>query len=223
MEIVKTDRPMTLAQMEFCRQLEQSDRSGQALQDPVVAPGAPTPQCLVSFPQVGRFAVTFLEGHWSVEDGRWRHGEDGAATPVDNPLETAWQSAKAVRVELREQLELGCYIIPMAVFTDMDPDPAILEAAKGRSVRVLWGVHDLVERLANLPEERELQSHLCDRYIAQEMAVLRQRPEPAGLAPEQVPLTMGDGQLVIQHVDVVNVYVNAGTGSSISLPGAQGS
>ena len=167
--------------------------------------------------------MTFLEGHWLVEDGRWRRGEDGAATPVDNPLEKAWQSAKAVRVELREQLELGCYIIPMAVFTDMDPDPAILEAAQGRSVQVLWGAHDLVERLANLPEERELQSHLCDRYIAQEMAVLRQRSEPAGLAPEQAPLTMGDGQLVIQHVDVVNVYVNAGTGSSISLTGAQGS
>ena len=46
MEIVKTNRPMTLAQMKFCKQLEQSDRSGQALQDPVVAPGAPTPQCL---------------------------------------------------------------------------------------------------------------------------------------------------------------------------------
>ena len=223
MKVAKTDNPMAVAQMEFCNQLEQSDRSGQALQEPVVAPGSPTPQWLVSFPEVGRFAVTFLEGHWSVENGRWSRGEDDAATLVDNPLETAWQSAKAVRMELKEQLELGCYVISMVVFTDMEPDAAILEAAQGRSVRVLWGANDLVERLANLPEERELQSHLCDRYIVQETAVLRRQPERAAPAPEQAPLEMGNGQLVIQHVDVVNVYVNAGVGSSLLLPGAQGS
>ena len=223
MKVAKTDNPMTLAQMEFCNQLEQSDRSGQALQEPVVAPGAPTPHWLVSIPEVGRLAVTHLEGHWSVENARWSFGEDDEATLVDNPLETAWQSAKAVRMELKEQLELGCYVISVVVFTDMEPDAAILEAAQGRSVRVLWGTNDLVERLANLPEERELQSHLCDRYIVQETAVLRRQPEPAAPAPEQAPLEMGDGQLVIQHVDVVNVYVNAGAGSSLLLPGAQGS
>ena len=214
---------MTLAEMEFCNQLEQSDRSGQALQEPMVAPESPTPQWLVSFPEVGRFAVTFLEGHWSVENGRWSRGADDVSTLVDNPLETAWQSATAVRTELKEQLELGCYVISMVVFTDMEPDAAILEAAQGRSVRVLWGANGLVERLANLPEERELQSHLCDRYIVQEMAVLRRQPERAGPAPEQAPLEVGDGHLVIQHVDVVNVYVSAGTGSSFSLPEAQGS
>ena len=47
MEIVKTNRPMTLAQMKFCKQLEQSDRSGQALQDPVwpLEPPLPNAWC----------------------------------------------------------------------------------------------------------------------------------------------------------------------------------
>ena len=43
MKVVKTDdnRPLTLKEIEICQQFEQSDRSGQALWWPIVAPGDP--------------------------------------------------------------------------------------------------------------------------------------------------------------------------------------
>ena len=208
MKLVKDDNnSLTLAQVEFCNELEASDRSGQALWLPAVASGYPTPDCLVAIEEVGRFAVTLLADGWSIEDDRWHRGEDGAAEPVDDPLEAAWQSAKGVRMELKRQLDIGSYVIPVVVFTDMEPDPAIMEAAQGRSVRVFWNTRDAVARLASLPGEHEVQEHLRGRYIAQEMEVLRrraQRPEPAR---EAGALEIGDGRMVIQHVDVVNVYV----------------
>ena len=58
MKVVKTDnnRPMTLKEIEICQQFEQSDRSGQALWWPIVAPGNPAPDCLALLEGNGRYA-----------------------------------------------------------------------------------------------------------------------------------------------------------------------
>ena len=62
MKIVKTDdnRPLTLKEIEICQQFEQSDRSGQALWWPIVAPGDPVSDCLALLEGNGRYAFTFL-------------------------------------------------------------------------------------------------------------------------------------------------------------------
>ena len=68
---------------------------------------------------------------------------------------------------------------------------------------------------------RQLQPQLSSVYIEKEVALLRSFAAPKAKTPEQASLEVGDGRLVIQHVDVVNIYVTIGPDASASLPGVQ--
>ena len=104
MKVVKNDNKnnsLTLAEVEAIQQFEASHRAGQA-----------APTCMVFCEEVGRFGITILEGRYSVEEARtedeqwYRHEADGMRTPIDNPLEGAWQAAAEVREELKRKLDL---------------------------------------------------------------------------------------------------------------------
>ena len=155
--------PLTPAGLEARRQFEASPQDGQVLFHPKVADGQPAPNCVAFIEEVGRFAVTIMEGRYTVEDGQWfRPQADGAPLPIDNPLERAWQAAKAVRAELKRKLDLNTYVIAVAWFPDMDEDQGedILDETGGSSVRLFFGQAGLAQRLANLPNESEVQAHL---------------------------------------------------------------
>ena len=124
MKVVKNDNKnnsLTLAEMEAIQQFEASHRAGQA-----------APTCMVFCEEVGRFGITILEGRYSVEEARtedeqwYRHEADGMRTPIDNPLEGAWQAAAEVREELKRKLDLKFNTIAVGWFPDMEPDEDIL-------------------------------------------------------------------------------------------------
>ena len=232
MQVAKTDndRSLTLAQIEFCDQLKRSDQSGQALWWPRVAAGEPAPDCVVLIEEICRFGVMFPPGRYSVEGGNWyRHDADGK-TEVPDLIEAAWQAARQIRLAIKGELRRGAYTIPVIIFNGMGPDAGIMEAAQGRGVRVFFGQDEVVQRLVNLPDEEQLQPRLGSGDIQQEVEVLSRTatPEvktPEAKTPEQAFLEIGDGRLVIQHVDVVNIYINSGPDASggASLPDVPGS
>ena len=230
MKVVKDDNnnPLSLAEMEACRQFEASNQAGQVLFYPQVAIGQPVPNCVTLIEEVGRFAITILEGQYTVEGGQWFHRQaDAARSPIDNPLEKSWQAAKSVRTELKQELDLNTYIIPVAWFPDMDEEEAVLDEADGRSVRLFFGQVDLAQRLVNLPKEDELQTHLNRRYIKQEVEVLSHAPAVERPAPAEEPQSLNGraGALTFQQVDTVNIYVtvvNGGVGDDPSLITVQG-
>ena len=153
--------------------------------------------------------MAFPPGQYAVEDEDWyRRDADGNANPVSDLIEETWQAAKAIRMALKEGLGIGAYVIPVLVFADMSPDAGIMEAAQGRGVRVFFGAGGVVQRLADLPDEEQLQTHLHGGFIRKEVATLSRSSERGATPPEQASLEFGDERLVIQHVDVVNVYVN---------------
>ena len=225
MKVVKNDNnnPLSPAELAACQQFEDSAQAGQVLFQPQVAAGQPAPNCVALFDEVGRFGVTILEGRYSVDAGQWfRHQADGARSPMDNPLERAWQAAKSVRTELKRELDLNTYVIAVAWFPDMDEDEHILDEAGGRSVRLFFGQADLAQRLVDLPKEDELQTHLSRRYIKREVEVLSRAPsgETPPPAEEAQSVTGPAGALTFQHVDTVNIYVtvvNGGVGDDPSL------
>ena len=102
-----------------------------------------------------------------------------------------------------------------------------MEAAQGRGVRVFFGQDKVVQRLVNLPDEEQLQPQpqlgSRSRYIQKEVAVLSRTSTPGARTPEAASLEIGDGRLVMQHVDVVNVYVTTGPEAGASLLGVPGS
>ena len=72
------------------------------------------------------------------------------------------------------------------VLTDMIPDPDLLEETRGSGVRLLWGLDDLVSRLADLPEGDQVQKQLGKTLIAQEVEKLSRR-----LLPRDRPYAAG--------------------------------
>ena len=232
MKVARNDNnnPLSPAEMKACQQFEDSAQAGQVLFHPQVAAGQPAPNCVALLDEVGRFGVTILEGRYTVEDGQWfRHQADGAGSPMDNPLERAWQAAKSVRTELKRELDLNAYIIAVAWFPDMDEDEGedILDEAGGRSVRLFFGQAALAQKLVDLPKEDELQTHLSRRYIKREVEVLSRAPAGETPAPveEPQPVNGRAGALTIQRVDTVNIYVtvvNGGMRDDPSLITVQG-
>ena len=230
MKVVKNDNnnPLGPAEMKACQQFEASTQAGQVLFHPQVATGQPAPDCVALFDGVGRFGVTILEGRCTVEDAQWfRHQADGARSPMDNPLERAWQAAKAVRSELNRELDLNVYVIAVAWFPDMDEDEDILDEAGGRSVRLFFGQADPAQRLVDLPKEDELQPQLSRRYIKREVEVLSRAPAGETPTPAEEAQTVNGrtGALTFRHVDTVNIYVtvvNGGVGGDPSLITVQG-
>ena len=69
MKVVKNDNNISLtpAELEACQQFEASNRAGQVLFHPQVAAGQPAPNCVALLEEVGRFAITILQGRYTVE------------------------------------------------------------------------------------------------------------------------------------------------------------
>ena len=223
MKVVKTDdnRPLTLKELEICQQFEQSDRSGQALWWPLVAPGDPAPDCLILLEGNGRYALTFLHGQWSVREGEWyRHAEDGAVTPMGDVREAAWEAAMSIKDRLSQDLDFGCYVIPVMVFTDMTPDPDILEEMRGSKVKLLSGLDDLVASLADLPEGDQVQKQMGKRFISREVETLNRRPAAARPAqpPKAATLTVSGGAVTVRDGD--DVHIDVHLHFTITAPGA---
>ena len=127
--------PLSSAERNAMAQFEASDRGGTAVWRPRVSGNGTSPHCVVVVQEVGRFAITFLPGNYGVEDGSWyRRGDDGRDIEVADPFETVWHAGMAARDEIIRDFNFGGFVVPIAVFTDMDPDETILEE-QGRSGR----------------------------------------------------------------------------------------
>ncbi len=228
MKVVKNgNNPLSPAELKACQQFEASAQAGQVLFHPQVAAGQPAPNCLALFERVGRFGITILEDRYTVEGSQWFRGQaDGARSPMDNPLERAWEAAKSIRTELNRELAINTYVIAVAWFPDMDEDEDILDQASGRKVRMLFGQAELAQRLGNLPGDEELQTHLSQQYIKREVQALSRAPAGETPAPAGDPQSVNErtGALTFQRVDTVNLYVTVvnGMGDDHSLITVQG-
>ena len=211
-----SNNPLTLAEMAACQQFEQSQRAGAALFHPQVALGKPAPTCVAFLEEIGRFGITILEGRYTVEGDQWyRHEADGARTPIKDPLERAWQAAKSVRAEFKRELDREFYTIAVAWFPDMEEDEDIRDAAHGRSVRMLFGQGEVVQRLVSLPKDDELQPRLNSWFIKQEVAALSR--SSAGVtvtAPSEdvSPPVKGRVGALVETVNIYITIVNGDTG-----------
>ena len=140
----------------------------------------PRPGCLALLEGNGRYAITFLHDRWSVRGGeRYRQAEGAAATPMGNVRE----AAMSIKDRLSQDLDFGCYVIPVMMFTDMTPDPDILEEMRDSRVRLLWGLEDLVARLTDLPDGDQVQKQLGKRFISREVGTLSRRPRGRQTGP----------------------------------------
>ena len=225
MKVVKNNddnhQPLTLAELEAIQQFEQSERDGGAVFRPKVGAGQPAPNCVADLKKLGRFAITIMDGRYTVEDRRWfRQEADGAMVPVDdNPLEGVWQASKSVRIALEPEVGFQPYVFAVAWFPDMEEDEGILDEADGRSVHLLFGPVELALALADIPRDEEVQTKLSMRYIERDMAVLS-RPAAVESEPAEKPGPVSGraGAMNIGRVETMNVYITVENGGEDAPP-----
>ena len=134
--------------------LAQSHRPGAAIYEW----GAPTAPHQLDFAiwltDVGRFALEIKGGRYSLDlnGNRWLLHSKRGAEAKPSPVAQVKVAARDLRREIRRQTGRRVRIIPLVVFTNMMPDPAIEGKAQRDGVQVIWGAAHLVEALEALAQ-----------------------------------------------------------------------
>ena len=200
--------PMRQAELRVYQELARSEVPGQALYQVNAYPNAPEVDALVALERVAYVCAGIKGGFYKLtNDGEWflRTAFGWQKTPC--PLKQTWLAAISVHDSLQKSLNLNIFVVAVLVFPDMDRDPAIDNATASDKVRVLWGTDDLVNGMAGIARTRTIN---CPPDAGQIARVIEFFMPGLGTAPEPAPapaaMEIAGRQLIIQHVDVMNVY-----------------
>ena len=222
-------------------QLAQTNHPGQTLYELKVAPEVPEADFFAWFQDRGRFSIQVKGGMYSVEGTGWTLQTVNGPEHVDCPVTQTWDAATAVRDTIYRVLGFKTFIIPVLIFTDTQRDPAIEQWGYRRGVKVLFGADDLVDRLLALAEETVVKHPPTAHHIMNEVGAVTGGlfapaadavEDPAGVLVDRQRVTPGrDGsleaardlfprQVVIHHVDTVNIHVASahGDGRDLGVP-----
>ena len=200
--------PMRAAELRVYQEIARSEVPGQSLYQVNAYPNAPELDVLVALEGVAYVCVGIKGGVYRMtNDGRWFLRTAFAWQRTPSPLEETWLAAISVHDALMKSLNLNIFVIAVLVFPDMDRDPAIDQAAANDKVRVQWGTDNLVEGMAAIARTRTVNRPPTAGQIARVteffMPGLGMPPEPE---PPPPAMEIAGRQLIIQHVDVMNVY-----------------
>ena len=99
----------------------------------------------------GRFGLQVKGGQYSLEHGKWYLKTPGGREEKPSPLQQTWDAAMSLRGDIAESPDgWGCYIIAVVLFPDMEPDQAIVAEARRSKVHPIFGMDNLMDRLAAL-------------------------------------------------------------------------
>ena len=209
-------------------QLAQSNHPAQALYELKLAPEIPEADFFVWVQDRGRFGIQVKGGMYSVEGTDWTLRTVNGTEHVDCPVTQTWDAATAVRDTIYHVLGFKVFIIPVLLFTDTPYDPAIEQWGCRRGVKVLFEADDLVDRLLALAEQTGVKHPPTAAHIMNEVDAVTgglfapaadEVEGPAGVLVDRQRVTPGrDGsleaaqdliprQVVIHHVDTVNIHV----------------
>ena len=199
---------MRAAELRVYQEIARSEVPGQSLYQVNAYPNAPELDVLVALEGVAYVCVGIKGGvSRMTNDGRWFLRTAFAWQRTPSPLEETWLAAISVHDALMKSLNLNIFVIAVLVFPDMDRDPAIDQAAANDKVRVQWGTDNLVEGMAAIARTRTVNRPPTAGQIARVteffMPGLGMAPEPE---PPPAAMEIAGRQLIIQHVDVMNVY-----------------
>ena len=121
---------------------------------------------------LGRFALQVKGGRYLLIDGDWHlKTRDGVQTISTSPLDEAWLAALDLHDDIEELAETAYnpFIIPVLVFPDMEPDPAIKNLARRKGVHLVWRTDDLMADLIAIVRRRGVPASLTMERIGREV------------------------------------------------------
>ena len=193
--------PKRRAELAIYRALEASNTPGVALYEPRFGRYQRGLDFAVLAEGVGRFGIEGKGGHYSVQGTSWFLSTPSGQLEVDCPALQAWDGSMALRDRIARKQGRGPFVVAALVFPDMEPDPALKRALSASAVHAVFGVDDLTGQLARLiPVQQPPDAEDIKREVA-----LIECAEPSAEGLTLPEMGLHTGQVVIQHVDTVNV------------------
>ena len=157
-----------------------------------------------------RIPLQVKGGGYSLKNGVWRlHTQSGAEQVVTCPLVQTLDAAFAVKDAVKKRLRRRVYVLPVLVFPDMAADPSIDILAASRRVQVLWGGHDLVNRLIHLSQIVGIGYPPTAQDIREEVEAVTQgliRPDLPDFQQGQV---RPPGPMLIPNLDTLEIRLRS--------------
>ena len=172
---------------------------------------------------LGRFALQVKGGHYVLIDGEWHLKKGNDLVPIEkSPLDEAWLAALELHDEIEERAATpyNPYVIPVLVFTDMEPDLVIEGLARRKGVYLVWRTDDLVADLSAIARGREVSGALSIDRIGREVCAatdglirLSETPEENARAKAAGPATKppSPSGLELIHIRAREVHFRRGT------------
>ena len=124
---------------------------------------------------VGRFGLQVKGGHYSFFEGEWyrRRGPKGPYVRVSVcPLAVTADATMSLLNEVSDFLKRPNYFVPVLLFPDMDPDPAIINRARRSNVHLVWRTDRLLPRLIEIAREADVRRPPTATDLRREVAVI---------------------------------------------------
>ena len=169
---------------------------------------------------VGTFAIQVKGGLYQYrrdDDKEWYLRKSGEWEKVPSPLQQTWSGADALIHSSPRIRDYRSFVLPVLLFTDMDPDRDIEARADRDKVHPLFGADDLPRKLTELARDREVfypptddiisigAKTITDGEVEYKPVEHTDGVEDAGLAglPE-----LGADHVIIRHVEHLHQTAN---------------
>ena len=172
---------------------------------------------------VGRFGLQVKGGQYVLLNGQWYLQTGNRLEMKESPLRKTCDATMSLHDEIAENVSYKAFLIPVLIFPDMEPDPAIIAEAERSKAHVIWGVDGLVDRLREIadvtgvyhpPDEEDITREVAAVTDGQVLYEPRDAPAPPADRNPLLPLPgvpphsrleITAGSITIQHVDTLIV------------------
>lgn len=196
---------------------------GLAIYGGKAGPESPEVDFLMWLQKEARASVEIKAGNYGFELGEWTLCSVNGPEVMDSPVIQARDAAISIRDAVRKSLRRKVFVLAFLVFPDMDPDREIIREASRHKVHVIFGSRGIVDEVLRVAAAEEIIMPPTASHIQEEAELFIpgiQYPKAATGAPRtgrpstpREEMHMAVRQVIIQHVDVVNLY-NMGDGEN---------
>ena len=118
--------PRRQREAEIYDDLAASAKPGQGAYELKVNRNAHELDFAIIMDDVGHLGLQVKGGHYIIDSAAWqRIKPDGSLEPVSCPLTNTWDAAMQMRQAIYDALNRKVFVVPVLLFPDMEPDPAI--------------------------------------------------------------------------------------------------
>ena len=218
--------PKRQGELRVYKNIANSSVTGLTIYGGKVGPEAPEVDYALWLQKEARASAELKSGQNSFERGEWTLHSVNGSEVVDSPVIQARDAAISIRDAVRKSLGRKVFVLAFLIFPDMDHDQKIINEASRQKVHVIFGSRGIVDEILRVAAAEEIFMPPMASHIQEEAELFIpgiQYPKSGTDTPraDRMPvLQEGMGitthKVIIQHVDVVNLYTGGGGASPLA-------